>query len=441
MTARTRLLPLLAGGLALTLGGCATYSRKPLPAAPDLASAVTVPSTRLVLPGLPPHPFNLARGLDETNVVTLAVLNNPELKAARLQAGVAAAQLLEAGLLPDPQVSAGISKSPAHTGYSVGLQEEIGALVTRGAARAAARAQARQVNLDILWQEWQVAEKARELFAQSLADQQLVGLLRPGRDLLLHIYRQQEAALAHNNASATTVAISLQALTNAEKTLRQVELDANQTHHDLNALLGLAPDVSLRLTGPMLMPSLPAAEFKAAVAALPHRRADLLALQAGYESQEEQLREAVLAQFPAIGVGVQQARSAEEGINSVGLTIGLRLPLFNRNRGQIAIQRATRAQLRQEYQARLDQAVSDASRLWQATKIIARQEHQLDARLPDLRRTADAAARGYRHGEIDASAYAALAANVQSQEAAAINLRVSLAKAQAALTAVLGLPQ
>ena len=138
---------------ALFVSGCATYHPKPLPTAPDLAqvSVLTASASQFEVPGLKPHSFP-TNGLDETAIVTLAVFNNPDLKAARLQAGVADAQLLEAGLLPDPQVSGGLGQSTFHTGYSIGLSEDLQALITRGAAKAAAKAHGQQVNLEILWQ-------------------------------------------------------------------------------------------------------------------------------------------------------------------------------------------------------------------------------------------------------------------------------------------------
>jgi len=78
--------------LGLMLSGCASYHSHPLPTAPDLARVpeLTVPARQFWLPGLPPHPIS-PDGLDETTVVMLAVFNNPDLKAARLQAGVASA--------------------------------------------------------------------------------------------------------------------------------------------------------------------------------------------------------------------------------------------------------------------------------------------------------------------------------------------------------------
>jgi outer membrane protein, heavy metal efflux system len=426
----------------LLVSGCATYHPKPLPTAPDLVRppALTVPVSKLDLPGLKPHPFDPAKGLDETTIITLAVLNNPELKAARLQAGVAEAQVLEAGLLPDPQFSGGLSQSPEHIGYSIGLGEDLQALITRGAARAAARAQARQVNLEILWQEWQVAERARELFIQTRADGELQRVLTSTRDLIADRYRRDNAAFQHGDATASTVSADLAALGDAETNLRQLQLQANQTHHELNQLLGLKPDVQLRLINGDKIQPLSRKKFQTAVAALPHRRADLLALQAGYQSQEQRLREAILAQFPAMSAGVEQARSAEEGIHSIGFTVNVTLPLFNRNRSEIAIQQATRALLRQTYQSRLDQAVGEGDQVWQATRIMARQLRGIEAKLPVLEKNVAAAEQSFQQGNLDASACIGLKMDFEVEQTEAIRLRSLLTQAQAALETLLGLP-
>jgi outer membrane protein, heavy metal efflux system len=425
----------------LLISGCATYHPKPLPTAPDLTqvSAVTVPASQFEIPGLKPHLFP-TNGLDETAVVTLAVFNNPDLKAARLQAGVANAQLLEAGLLPDPQVSGGLAKSTMFTGYNIGLSEDIQALITRGAAKAAAKAHEQQVNLEILWQEWQVAERARELFIQSRADEQLQRTLAASRDLLADRYHQDEAALQQGNATADTVSADLTALADAETQLSQLQLDANLTRHQLNQLLGLRPDVNLDLIGQTESQPVSPEQFQAAVVALPHRRADLLALQAGYQSQEQLLREAILAQFPSMSAGVEQARDPVEGINTIGLTVNMTLPLFNRNRGQIAIQRATRAVLYQTYQARLDQTVNEADQVWKAVQIMARQLHDLDAHLPALEQIAALAEQNFQQGNLDAATYASLKSNFLTEQANAIRLRSSIEQAQSALATLLGLP-
>ena len=425
----------------ILIAGCATYRPVPLPTAPDLTKtpSLTVPASQFLLPGLKPHPFP-KHGLDETAVITLAVFDNPDLKAARLQAGVADAQLLQAGLLPDPVLSVGFATSALNYGYDAALSENIEALIMRGAARAGARAHRQQVNLDILWQEWQVAEKARELFIQARANDRLQRVLTANRDLLASRYSQDNRAMQKGDLTLSTVSADLAVLVNADTSLRQLQLNANLTRHQLNQLLGLNPSVQLRLIGPDIAQPLSREEFETAVAALPHRRADLLALRAGYQSQEQSVRQAILAQFPALSAGVDKARDPAEGVNTFGPSVSLTLPLFNRNRGQIAIQRATCAVLRQTYQARLDQAASDADQVWQATRIMQGQLRDLDARLPILEKTAAAAEQSFRQRNLDAGLYLSVESSLLAKQAEAIRLRASLDNAQSALRTLLGLP-
>lgn len=426
---------------AMLVSGCAKYHPVPLPAAPDLTKApsLTVPASEFWLPGLKPHTFP-NDGLDETAVITLAVFDNPDLKAARLQAGLASAQLLQAGLLPDPQLNTGFATSAINYGYNVGLSEDIQALITRGAAKAGAKAHQKQVYLDILWQEWQVAEKARELFIQTQANDQLQQVLTKTRDLLAGRYRQDDLALKKGNLTTDAVSADLAVLTDAETSLRQLQIDANLTRHQLNQLLGLQPDVQLPLIGPEGNPPISQAQFQTAVAALPQRRVDLLALQAGYESQEQSVRQSILAQFPAMSAGIEQGRDPVEGINYFGPNVSLTLPMFNRNRGQIAMQRATRTVLHQTYQARLDQAVGNADQVWSAIEIMQSQLRDLDARLPFLEKTAAATEQSFRQGNLDAGLYVNTESSLLAKQAEAIRLRASLDNAQSALRTLLGLP-
>lgn len=438
---RTRFWKYLALLGVLSLSGCAVYHPVALPSTPDLTKtpSVTVPASEFWLPGLKPHSFPTT-GLDETAVVTLAVFDNPGLKATRLQAGVASAQLVQAGLLPDPHVSADLARSALNYGGDIGLSQDIQALVTRGAAKAAARSHQKQIHLDILWQEWQVAEKASELFIQARADARLRRVLSTTRALLANRYRKDERALQKGNLTLSTVAADLTLLNTADSNLRKLQLNASQTREQLNRLLGLQPDVRLRLIGPGIGPSLSPVQFHAALAALPHRRADLLALQAGYQAQEENVRRAILAQFPSLSAGVVFSRDPIEGANDFGPSVSLSLPLFNRNRGHIAIERATRAVLRQTYQARLDQAVGNADQVWKATTILRAQIRDLDARLAILRKTASAAAQSYRQGNLSAGVYVNIESSFLARQAEAIRLRASFANAQSVLRSLLGMP-
>lgn len=431
-----------AAACAALLSGCATYHSKALPTRPDLARApaLTVPASDLAVPGLEPQPLEPAEGLTETNIVTLAVLGNPRLKAARLQAGIARAQLLQAGLLPDPQLSGGLAKSSFLTGYNALLSEDIQALITRGAAEGAARAHLAQVNLDILWQEWQVAERARELYIETRSLARLRAILNTRRRLLGRVYRQDEASLRRGYVTVGQVSTDFIAWNSAAAQWRSFELRENQTRHALDELLGLAPDARIRLRGGAQGPQVTAARYRAALAALPRRRPDLLALRAGYHSEEERLREAILAQFPLLDAGIVKSRDPQDGVQSIGFNVTLTLPLFNRNRGPIAVGRASRAYLYQAYQARLDETTSQADQVWTSVVIMRRQLRMLDRRLAGLDRAAAAARRSLRRGNATLLEYARVDSNALAARAEEVRLRSSLAQAQAVLSMLLALP-
>ncbi|HUY84728.1 MAG TPA: TolC family protein, partial [Steroidobacteraceae bacterium] len=175
----------------------------------------------------------------------------------------------------------------------------------------------------------------------------------------------------------------------------------------------------------------------AAAHALPERRPDLRALRAGYQSQEEQVRIAVLSQFPNVVIGVNRARDFSD-VHSLGDAVSFDLPLFDRGQGEIAIQRATRAQLRAEYLARLDQASADLWRLRADMRALHAELRDLDRRLPRLERTVATARRAYRVGDYPAASYLGLVDAYLGAAAGRIDVLQSLWSDSIALATLTG---
>ena len=98
-----------------------------------------------------------------------------------------------------------------------------------------------------------------------------------------------------------------------------------------------------------------------------------MALQAGYQSQEQKLREAVLSQFPSVGIRISRARDTSD-VNTVGFGVTFRLPIFNGSRGAIAVQTATRQALYDGYALRLRQSRAEAEQLLADIRLL-RQQH------------------------------------------------------------------
>ncbi len=414
---RIRPIPILIkravalAGMVLA-AGCAHYTPRPLPETADLraaAPAVSAAALRKTVPGLAQHPFDATGVMDMTQVATVAVLFNPDLRAARAGEGVARAQAFAAGLLPDPQLSMSLDH---YTGalpdvmdaYGVGINYDVGQFVTRGADIAAARAHALQVNLDVLWQEWQVIQKSRQSYIDLMTLKRKLRLLESVQKIYADRYRMSSAALKRGDLSLDVVGTDLTALLDINSRINTLRQQLDTARHDLDALLGLQPRVKLRLAPLAECRPMSKAEVNQAAGMISRRRPDLLALQAGYRSQEAKVRRAILAQFPSISLGVNNARD-NTNIHSIGFGLTMTLPFINANRGEIAVQRATREQLRREYLARLDQTRSQVDLLVQKQRYIRDLRDELEHYLPGLKSMVIKARSAYRHGDISALSY------------------------------------
>jgi outer membrane protein TolC len=416
------------------LSACATYAPLPLASRPDLARQL---------------PDAAASPLDMTAAATIAVLNNPDLRAARATFGVAQAQAFAAGLLPDPQISytgtfptdgrlsASDPRYPEVYGYGLDLAVDLRALLTHATARQAAHADYRQAQLALLWQEWQTVARARTLYVQqSIAAGRCALLSRAERTYALQAQRSARAQAA-GNATLEQTSADQALLVDVRARLGTAERDLLAARHGLRALLGIAPGAAIALQ-PLPRPVVPArSEVEQALALLPQRRPDLAALAAGYRGQEARTRLAVLSQFPDISLGLSSARDNSD-IHSVGVGVSLTLPLFDRGRGQIALQSATRLQLHAEYQARLDQAAGDVWQLWSQMNELQRRLSLLQAQLPGLQNSALEATRAYQAGQFPAASYLALIGADLAGQQTRSDLLQSLWTDSIALATVLG---
>ena len=124
-----------------------------------------------------------------------------------------------------------------------------------------------------------------------------------------------------------------------------------------------------------------------------------MALQAGYEGREQKLREAVLMQFPSVGVDISRARDTSD-VNTVGFGITLSLPILNGSRGVIAVRSATRQALYDAYVLRLRQSRAKVEQLLADLGLLRRQREALAAALPALRKAAQVAATALHEGDV-----------------------------------------
>ncbi|MEO9161975.1 MAG: TolC family protein [Casimicrobiaceae bacterium] len=404
---------------------------------------VTIDTSAMPLPELRAHPFAPGQGLDMTDVAILAVVNDPDLRLARDDAHVAHAQAFAAGLLPDPQFTSEVDrpgpKVPGSDNYAFnfGLSFDVGSLIIGPVKRKAAEAAARQTDLNLLWLEWQVVAQARVLFAQSITNERLLKVLQENRDLLQSRYDHTQAALAKGLTTADVAIADLSALAAVQVQIHSTETDLNNVHAQLAALLNINPSVKLDLTGPTQLPLLDDAKVHAILPELPARRPDLLALKAGYASQDQTYRAAILQQFPDITIGLNRQRDSSR-VYSTGTLVNFSIPLFDRNRGNIAVALATRQKLYDDFQSRLNTAYRSIQVILLNEPLLQRQLQEANVTLVNLKAAATHADAAFQAGNLDELGYANLRSGVLAKNIEIIKLEESILEQDIALQTLIG---
>jgi outer membrane protein TolC len=383
--------------------------------------------------------IDLAKPLTPEALGLIAVIASPDLKAVRAKARVADAQAFSAGLLPDPSFTLGFDKllsGPDHTDPIVGqLALDLAAFRDRGATRDAARAAGEQARLDLAWQEWQVAGQARLLAARTVALEQIFAIDQETELTAQNRLTAVFASAARGDVRSDEVLARRIAASDAADKARQAERDLGTARLDLNKLLGLPPAARLRIAA--LPPPEAPADAEALFDRARRERLDLLALEAGYASQEAELRKAVLDQFPNLQLTLTRQVDTT-GNQLFGPSISFTPPLWNRNRGGIAVADATREQLRAEYAARLFATRADIAELVEGLAIARRQRAEAEAQVGPLGQIADAADAAAMRGDVARTAAEAARQSASDKQLALAALDQSIAEQTVALEIAVG---
>ncbi len=436
-------LPLVAASL---LAGCAHYTPKPLGApsdilvGPDIA-ILSADAEKIDRPYLKPQPIDLSSPLTPNALAVIAVLENPDLKAQRAKAGVTTAQVFSARLLPDPTFQGGFDKllsgPDIFNGFGGQIGFDLNQLRTARVTRQSGEAAKLQVRLDLAWAEWQTSGQARLQGVRVLALTAQLEVAQASAESARRLFDASSRAAGRGDAAAGDLDTRRQALLDASAKARTAETDLGAARADLNRQLGLPPEIMLRLAAPDPSPVPPPGATLMAQAV--ERRLDLQALRAGYGVAEADLHKAVLDQFPNLSLTVAYARDTADN-RTLGPQLGFTLPLWNRNRGAIAVAKATREQLRAEYDARLFQTRAQIETAVGGVATLRRQRGELAGQLPAIDRYAAATERAAKRGDLSqATADTALQAS-RDRKLALLQLDQQIAEQTIALELLSGGP-
>jgi outer membrane protein TolC len=373
--------------------GCATYTPLPLATHPDLAHRIED------LQG----GGDVHMPLDEAAVLRLVLLNNAALEASRAQRGLARAQVLDASILPNPSLQAGVGFLVSGAGdgpaWSAGFAQSLQGLAARGARRDEVRASASATDARLLWESWVTLSRARQLIVDVVAGEQRLELQERAARLLEARATSLQKAVARGDESVDSASAVFAAASDARTTCDDARHTLLGQRAELAALLRLSADAPLPLAPLPALPPFDAVQAQKAMASAGNHRPDLAALRFGYAAQEAKLRGAILSQFAPLSLGLDATRDSDKVLN-IGPTVSFELPLFDRQQGKIAIEEATRKQLHDEYTTRLNATTADAQILVSAIV----DNEQASRELTDLA-PMDATSRALARGDIDTAAY------------------------------------
>jgi cobalt-zinc-cadmium efflux system outer membrane protein len=441
------LLFVLAGNF-----GCQSYPSSALqPMAVEGSSSaprweeLEIEAAKLKHPILKPVPLSWKEGLTPDGASVLAVLLNPNLRAARDERGLADAQILEAGLLPNPEFGTtfespvGRETQGTVTAFGLQITWEITALISRSARVKASEAKRAAVDSDIAWREWQVAQDAKaavlnlaSLNAQVFLASEMDRRLRENMELVRKAV--ERGTETEKNLSAAKTA-SRRAAMKVVDLQRQIEGQRIK----LKQLLGLQSGGEIHLKEGIELPiRLEVPPMDELLKGLEERRLDLVGLREALESQNEALHASVLQEFPKIRIGPTIGRDTEN-VDTVGLAMAIELPIFNRKQGKVALAWSSRQKLTDEYTARIFETRSEIESLLSRIAFLNRQIADAQVAEPDLERLVETYRTAAHMGRADVLSYYLAwndLANIRMEIEA---LRGQLAEAEVALETSTGL--
>ncbi len=449
---RTPLIAVLVGALAAS--ACVRYRPAPLPDPAAAAAALTLPSSDVLRiraaalehPAVPAADLDLADGLSPDEAAVVAILVNPGLAAARDTRGEAEAQLVAAGLLPTPRLTAEADRpyGPGSAGtvdqLAGTLELDLASIIQRRARRAGAAASLAEVDLGVAWQEWQVGQNARLQTVRIAWLQRRAAIAADELAAERRTLDALQAAMAQGDVALPDVGVNMAAVEGLRRGLADLRRSLLEARAALADLLGVQPGqlpaVAAAPEAPSPSADLDAAALSAWAAA---HRLDLVALRHGYDAQEAAVRVAVLSQLPGISVGLTGQRN-ETGLRFLGGFVTLGLPVFGNPRAAISLAEATRTRLGDEYVARLAAVRSAIFAAVERAHELADQIDGAAAGAARLREVVDGEADAVLRGDVDrltAQTARSALTDVRLEEAA---LRQNLAETLSGLQATVGTP-
>lgn len=347
------------------LAGCQRYQSRPL----DLAAhqdawlartpgdePVRAFAERLAKAGESTTMFDLSDGLSLAEGEIVALVFNPDLRLARLQAGIVSATAEHAGLWQDPQFGVDFltviesAANPLLVTPGMSFTIPISGRLEAEKARADAALAAELTR--VAEQEWQLRIEVRRAWfrwsAVKLQADKTERLLASIESLVASITRLAETG----EIVRTEAALFAIEQVSQQQALLMFRGQAAEREQELRMLLGLSPDTPLEFLPTLALHDDP----KDMTSASATKRSLLLSrLRDEYKASEQALRREVREQYPDLTIG--PLAEFDRGSTLLGFSLSLPIPILNANKQGIAEAHAKRELARAAFETAYERLV------------------------------------------------------------------------------------
>ncbi len=299
--------------------------------------------------------LDLSDGVSVFEARLIALAQNPELLAMRKKIGIAEAQLVSAGIIPNPTFGIVWKNNTArNTGpnYEVEIIQSVGSLFNRGISQERAQAGLDNVRAQLAHQEWALLKEVEAAYFEVLYRRTALDLASQAVTLFKRVEEVAKKRVQAGDATKLDENLARIERNNARKDKTVAKADLVVAKQQLSRLLGLSPTYAVKIKDHVLESGTTLTDMATLQAYSLKHRMDLAGMLEDYEAAEKALQLAIRRQYPDFQIGPTYERESD-GADLTGFGIELELPIFNQSQGEIGKRAAERAQLKSKITAHI----------------------------------------------------------------------------------------
>ncbi len=352
-----------ASNAALLLAACQSFDQQPLDlpahdqkwrAQSSDSEKIRAFARRLAKSSSRPATFNPSNGISLAEGKMISLVYNPDLRVARLKAGVAKAEADFAGLWNDPELSLDVLRvtegvpDPWIIGSSLAVTIPLSGRLSAEKKLAEASF---HVALDrVAETEWKVMIDLQKSWVKWSALRTELEQTTKVVNSLNSIVKSTQLLAEQGEISSTEAGLFTIEQTSRRAEVARLKGEVKAEEQVIRSLLGLSPSAPIRLVPHLALTSWNPSENR-----LSYNNPTINRLRREYEVSERTLIREIRKQYPDLTIGPQA--ESDEGQSRIGFIGAIPLPILNANKGGIAKARTQREVARAAYEAEYERKV------------------------------------------------------------------------------------